>query len=274
MIASDSSWTGGYFVKTDSTGSAPGDFQVAGGMDENDWKNVSALIQLDIPGIQRNIRRDPENASSWRELSDRLGIAGLIPEAQAALAQARRIEPNNPIDFVYEANLLRLTGNLNEALAAAQRALQLNSRDAVVHYLTGRILMDLKRESEAATHLKQAADQLTKRWDVQFDCARSLLQMDRVSEAEPYGLIAMDLQPHKVSYLVMISEIQWRLGKSAAAMDRLRDFIHRQPQHSTPYLMLGDFLAHQGDSLAARTVWEDGLKNAETDPRIASRLQQ
>ena len=272
VIASDSSWTGGYFVKTDSVGIAAGDFQVSGGMDETAWKNVSTLIQLDIPRIQGNIRKDPKNAGYWRDLSDRLGIAGLIPQARSALARAHRIEPDSYLNFAYEANLLRLSGNLDEAYIAAQRALSILPGDGVLHYLNARVLLDLKREDEAATHLKQAADQLTKRWDIQFDCGRTLLKMGRVSQAEPYALTALDLQPYNVSYLIMLSEIQWRLGRTEKAMERLRNFIQRQPQHSTPYLMLGDFLVHGGDTLAAREVWGEGQKKTGGNPRIASRL--
>ena len=275
-VASDSSWTGGYFLRVDpeNTSMVPsGTGLVTGGMPEGDWRRTTILVQAGIPVSRHNVARDPTNEAYWRTLGQRLSTVGLLSEAWKSLERAMELDPTNPYNHAYRSEILRFQQDLPSALREGQTALALDPENGTFLYLNGRLLIDLERRTEAIPFLIAAADRMTKRWDVQWVAGHSLYVENRWQEAERFALLVQRLRPQHVESLVMAAEVSWRKGNHQEAKQRLRDFIRRIPNEAVPYLLLGDLLQKDGEEPEARAVWIEGLEKTGGDPEITSRLR-
>jgi tetratricopeptide (TPR) repeat protein len=280
VVAEDSSWTGGYFVRVDpgdSLGPDPAVERsarlVGRSMPEIQWKNATVMVQSGVPVARAHVRLDPENDSFWRLLGQRLATVNLMNEAWAALDQAEKVKPDHPYNSAYRAEILRFQGKLPEAYEEAKKALALRPDDGILLHLTGRLLLDLDQIEEATPLLIDAARRLPKRWDIQFVAATILYRQERWFEAEPFLHATQRLRPQHVDSAMMAARIAWRLDRKTEAQERLRTFIQKRPREAAPYLMLGDMFKADGRPEDARALWEEGLEKTGGDPAIASRLQ-
>jgi tetratricopeptide (TPR) repeat protein len=276
VTASDSSWAGAYFLRVDpedTSGVISGAGLVTGNMSEATWRRTTILVQAGIPVARHNASRDPTNEAYWRTLGQRLSTVGLLPEAWKALDRATELDPTNPYNHAYRAEILRFQQDVPGALREAQVALALEPEDGTFLYLNGRLLLDLDRRTDAIPFLIAAADRMTKRWDVQWVAGHSLYVEDRWEEAERFALLVQRLRPQHVESMVLAAEVSLRKGNHEEARGRLSDFIRRIPNEAVPYLLLGDLLQEDGQEAEARAVWTEGLKKTGGDPDIASRLR-
>ncbi len=276
VVASDSSWSGAYFLRVDPEDTSrviSGAGLVAEHMPEIEWRRTTILVQAGIPVARHSAAYDPTNEARWRTLGQRLSTVGFRSEAWKALDRAKELDPTNPYNHAYGAEILRFQKDLPGALGEAQTALALDPENGTFLYLNGRLLLDLERRTEAIPFLIAAADRMTKRWDVQWVTGHSLYMENRWEEAERFALLVQRLRPQHVESVVLVAEVSWRKGDHEEAKQRLRDFIRRIPNEAIPYLLLGDLLDEDGQDSEARAVWTEGLEKTGGDPDIASRLQ-
>ena len=72
---------------------------------------------------------------------------GSFSEARSALDRATALDPGDPYNYAYRAELLRLRGQPGEAYPEARRALSLSPDDGTLLYLNALLLLDLKRDA-------------------------------------------------------------------------------------------------------------------------------
>jgi tetratricopeptide (TPR) repeat protein len=243
------------------------------GLPEDAWRRTAPLVQAGIPSGQFDVRQDPGNGDYWLTLAQRLSAVGLQDEAWRALERAERLNPDNPYNLAFRAELMRHGKDIPGAYAVSRRALELDPDDPVLRFLVGRFLIELGHPEEAIPYLIAAARGLAKRWDAQYLAGKALYDAERYPEAETHLLKAAALRPQHVDTAIKTAEIAWRLGRREESLERLRDFIRREPRETRPYLVLGDLLVILERDEEARAVWSTGLKETGGDPEIASRLR-
>ncbi len=81
FAASDTTWAGAFFVRVDSAGAPP----------EAGWFSLFRSASTGVAYARAAALADPRDPARWRELAQRLAMAGRIEEARAAARTARRV---------------------------------------------------------------------------------------------------------------------------------------------------------------------------------------
>ncbi len=81
FAAADTTWAGAFFVKGDSAGAPP----------DAHWFTRFRSASTGVAYARAAALADPQDPGRWRELAQRLAMAGRIEEARAAARTARRI---------------------------------------------------------------------------------------------------------------------------------------------------------------------------------------
>jgi tetratricopeptide (TPR) repeat protein len=272
VVAGDSSWAGAFFVRA-GPGADAVRGAVKGGLPPQEWLEAARLVQYGIPSGRQNVAADPENADMWRLLALRLFTAGFAPEAWSALARATSLEPKNPMNAAYAAELHRMQKEFPEAHASAETALALAPGNPHFEYLAGRISLDEGKVEEAIPHLLAAANRLTKEPDIELDAGFALNQLERWVEAKPFFERAAMLRPNDPKPVIGSMQADWGTGRDADAIARARAYLARRPEVADIYLTLGDWFVTAGRTAEARALWQEGLRKTGGDSEIAARLQ-
>ena len=96
--------------------------------------------------------------------------------------------------------------------------------------------------------------------DLQYFCARALMQIDENERAEGLLERALRLNPEYVDALVLSGRLACRLGKSAEAIGRLMRAVELGADYADVHKLLGDLRQRAGDSRAARRSYERALR--------------
>jgi tetratricopeptide (TPR) repeat protein len=272
VVARDSSFAGAFFVRS-GPGEEVWNRRLGSALPPNAWFEAARLVQYGIASGRQNVAEDPTNAEMWRVLALRYQTAGYPLQAGSALAKAASLEPRNPQNHAYAAEMHRTLKEYGAARKEAQAALALKPANPRYEYLLGRILLDAGDVESAAPHLSAAARAMGKQPDMQLDAGAALGQLERWGEARPFLTRAAVLRPNDPRPVIGLMRVDVGLGHSDDAVLRAREFISRRPEIAETYVELGDLLVTLGRASEARTVWQDGLQKTN-NPEIAARLSQ
>ncbi|HEV2912645.1 MAG TPA: TonB family protein [Pyrinomonadaceae bacterium] len=143
-------------------------------------------LKAAIEALRKTVKLDKDNANAWHYLGLALNRMGRIKEARKAFETAVKLNPNFSASHTGWAYTLLLTDKKREALGEARRALALNARDAVAHYIIGVVhlkeneLSDAFQEAEASLRLD------ARFWPALLLKAQSVIGLF-VVEAQPPG---------------------------------------------------------------------------------------
>jgi len=161
-----------------------GGFQMLGATYQmmGDWDNA-------IGNYEHSIRLEP-NAPAYSNLGLAYLRAKRYPEAIDAYSEAIKSDPQQPSRYRNLADAFKAAGRQNEArenysraLALAQQALVVNSRDAVTIALVALCEANLGRRAEASRHAAEAATVGAASGDVRFRLTKVYLALDERSAA-------------------------------------------------------------------------------------------
>jgi len=103
-----------------------------------------------MAAAERSLALDPNDADSHLTLAGVLNFAGRPEEAIGVMAQAMRLNPAYPVQYLVRlGTAYHLTGRYEEAITAAQRALARNPNVFGAHELLALSASELGREKEA-----------------------------------------------------------------------------------------------------------------------------
>jgi len=271
VVARDSSFAGAFFVRA-GPGEEVWNRRLGPTLPPNVWMEAARLVQYGIASGRQSVAEDPKNAEMWRVLALRYQTAGYPTQAGNALAQAIELEPRNPQNHAYAAEMHRTQKEFPQARREAEAALALRPGNPRYEYLLGRILLDAGDVEAAAPHLSVAARAMTKQPDIQLDAGAAMGQLEHWDEARPFLTRAAQLRPNDPRPVIGLMRVDAGEGHSENAIARARAFISRRPEIADIYVELGELLAKLGRSDEARSVWRDGLQKTN-NPEIARRLE-
>jgi len=271
-VARDSSWAGAFFVRS-GPGEEVWNRRLGTALPPPVWIEAARLVQYGIASGRQGVREDPTNAEMWRVLALRYQTAGYPSEAAQALARAAALEPKNPQNHAYAAEMHRALKEFDAARRETEAAMALDPGNPRYEYLLGKILLDADDVAGAAPHLSKAAEAMKKQPDVQLDAGAALGQLSRWEDARPFFMRAATLRPNDPRPEIGLMRVNAALGHTDEAINRAKDFISRRPEIPEVYVELGDLLVKLGRADEARTVWQDGLQRTN-NRAIAARLGQ
>ena len=271
VVARDSSFAGAFFVRS-GPGEEVWNQRLGPALPPNVWMEAARLVQYGIASGRQGVAEDPKNAEMWRVLALRYQTAGYPSQAASALARATSLEPKNPQNHAFAAEMHRTKKELPEARREAEAALALRPGNPRYEYLLGRILLDAGDVEAAAPHLSAAAREMTKQPDMQLDAGAAMGQLQRWKEARPFLTRAAALRPNDPRPVIGLMRVDAGEGHSESAIARARAFISRRPEIADIYVELGELLVKLGRPDEARAVWREGLQKTN-NPEIARRLE-
>ncbi|MBF0285632.1 MAG: tetratricopeptide repeat protein [Magnetococcales bacterium] len=174
----------------------------------------------------------PSEAGPWVDWGNALRRQGRLDEAEAALGEALRRDPESPEGWGGRALLLGDRERWGEALAAVERALPRRASDPLYHEARGQALHHLGRREEALAAFEQALtlepDRPTARWH------RMIARLPAIARN------ATDPPRHRAEFLAALEEMT---ATWADLPPEARDRLAGAAGASLPFL-----LAYQGEN--------------------------
>jgi adenylate cyclase len=235
-------------------------------------ERVLATIEPELYAAEhfRSQSKQPESLSAWECVMRAMSLLGQSrgaanAEAEELCRRAIAIAPNYSqahalLAFALERRPI-WSGNtrtiLLEAIAAGQRALDLDERDSWAHMAHGMVLWRMRRHGEAERAFRRALE-----LNPNFALAYALLGMVLAAEEVHAEAVRIAQQALRLSPIDRLIDIYASLATSLAhfAASRYsesaawaRGIAERHPDYDTAYLMLAAAAAMHGDiEVAAR----------------------
>jgi tetratricopeptide (TPR) repeat protein len=253
-----------------------------------------------IDVAQNGIKADPRDASNYYRLAQIYLQQWRLKEALAQLDRATTLAPNDPRFRRSRASILRYRGQLNDAIAEQQKAVELskdkafelvqlaalnlqagnsnraadNLRDALkldpdnqpAHQKLTEILTQEKRHADLAEEYQRAIARKPKAADLHLGLARALRFAGKIDEAgkefiEASNLDPTDPQPHRELGAIHIENKDY----SSAAKEYTRA-LNLNPSSAEDLVALGYVYAHSDDYLRAEAAFMTALALQQLTP--------
>ncbi len=237
--------------------------QVTSTPSEERTATVSDLIES-----QRQSNPNPEDwgALDWVLRARHLSDQGRHDEALAALDRAIELEPDNEVTLHNRGVALNELGRYDEALAALDRALELRPDDPVTLNNRGWALDGLDRYDEALAALDRALELAPDDPVMLSNRGRALDGLGRYDEALAALDRALELRPDNPVTLSNRGLALNGLGRHDEALAAFNRSIELGPVHPAGYYGRSRALIGAGDAEEALRAADKSLALADEDP--------
>ena len=219
-----------------------------------------ALVALDLA-----LAQDPNYAFGLASKGNVLVDLNRPADAIVAFRQAVSADPSNTTVWFRLAELLRLSGRLEEAIDVVNELLQ-RAPDFVMALGTkGRALVDLRKPAEAIAVLDRAIELQS---DYVFGLlakADALLQLDRRLEAIDIYRKLLQIDPTSEPLALDFVKLRGLDGNLEESLSVLDDLLARQPNHAEAIGIKGQVLAASQRPLEAVGLLQ---RATELDPSL------
>jgi Tfp pilus assembly protein PilF len=222
--------------------------------------------------LREALRIDPQLAHAHSNLGNLLAEQGHPVEAEAALREALRIDPQLAQAHSNLGNLLAEQGRPEEAEEAYREALRIDPQDAKVYSNLGHLLTKQGRPVEAEAALREAL-----RIDPQDTKAHSnlgilLAEQGRLAEAEEAYREALRINPQNAEGHYNLGVLLVRQGRPVEAEEAYRGALRIDPQDAEGHYNLGVLLAEQGRLAEAEEAYREALRINPQDTKVHTNL--
>jgi tetratricopeptide (TPR) repeat protein len=147
-----------------------------------------------ISQFRRAIELDPSRARAYGGLGQAMRTKGDLAQALALSQRAVQLGPSDPDNLLFHAVNLFETGDLSEATKVVEKALELHPlRPSYYSYFHAMILWGNKRFQEALDEADECLRQAPRFWPAEVYRALALVGLGRLSEAK--AQIALSTSP-------------------------------------------------------------------------------
>lgn len=211
-----------------------------------------------------------------RRCNEVLKINPHLHEPQLMLAQIRRTEGDNEGSLKIlsdllakkptqiEAMLRRAEIQLDlqkyeEALADANEAIRLTSKNPYANFIRGCVYMQLKKLDAAIQELQFASAGMPRHLPSHFWLARCLLMKDRLRDAIEELNTVVKLDPRFTTARLVLASAHLQNGYPDGAVTALVDALHFDSKNVEVYRLLGIAYLHKGEHARAKAMFEKML---------------
>ena len=190
-------------------------------------------------------------------------------EAQAARAASKE-EASEPSEAKRGLELLQ-QGNLDEGIAALQKALESNPGSAAIHYNIGVALERKKQSQEAQKHFQEAIKLDPNMGEAYLALGNSYLAEKKFDTPAIEALVkAGELMPGSYAAFYNLGVCYANIGKYAEAEQAFRKATEIDPKEPVAHYQLGLALLGQSKNAEAKTAFQ---KYLELNPTAADRQE-
>ena len=198
--------------------------------------------------LEAQITRLPKKKSSngeppYAQVDDLLAHykAGQLEEALKLARILTSGYPTSQIPWKVQGALLRILGQLDGALDANQKAVQLKPDDAEAHYNLANVLKEMERLEDAKESYRDAITNKPCFAEAHYNLGNVLLAQDEVAQAEHHYEKAITLKPNFAEAFSNLGSAYSELGKIKEAKDCLEKAIGLNPKVAEAHRQLTGF---------------------------------
>lgn len=255
-------------------------FDIAVDADDPVAQGIGEALDLAFSGetdaaLERLVRQDIQAPDDPRPAYVRSSILlqnGRVEEALAAAERALEIAPGRADGLYQRAVVLMALQRFAEAETTFRGALDVAPEHPAVLSDYAMLLIGTSRGDEAAELLTRLAEQRPEDSRVLAMLGRSLLDARMFQEAEAALRKAAGLDPRNAAILLDLASALWEDNRPAEAEQLAREATKLAPEASAGHRLLGALLLWQGDYLEAAASFEQADARGDDDPELALEL--
>jgi serine/threonine-protein kinase len=206
------------------------------------------------------------------ELSMALLRHGEVDEAIRAARKAIQLDPKGRMAHYQLGRCLQASGRLDEAMAEYRRAIQLDPKEWMAHYGLGRCLQASGRLDEAMAEYRRAIQLDPKEWMAHHGLGTCLQASDRLDEAMAEYRRATQLDPRAGLGHEYLAEALLRGGRFAEARTAVRCALELLPAKDSHRPALQEKLK-LGERLLALDARLPALLQGKERPAVEEQLE-
>ena len=197
------------------------------------------------------LARNPNAAMAYVNLGGLLLEAGQVDEAMARFQKALEIDPRDE-DACYNLGLALLRkGQVDEAMAQFRKAIEIQPGYAKAHYNLGTVLYQNGQVDPAIAHLRKALETRPDYPEAHNNLGAILLEQGQVDEAIFHFQKALEAQPANAPAQCNLGNLLLQHGRVDEAIAHLQKALEIQPDLPEVRQTLAELLSRQ--SQAAQT---------------------
>jgi protein O-mannosyl-transferase len=165
-----------------------------------------------------------------------LGVAffekGQLDDAVAQYQKALEINPNCVAAHYNLGNALFRKGQLDEAIAHFQKALEINPKDAEAHINLGNALLQKEQFDEAVGQFQQAVEINLNDAEAHYDLGNALFQKGQLEEAVGQFQKALEISPNSFATHYNLGVALFQKGELGEAITEFQEVLRLKPDFS------------------------------------------
>jgi tetratricopeptide (TPR) repeat protein len=255
-----------------TSGEAYADYSRARGLLER--PDVAGNVARAIEGFQAAIQKDARFALAhaglgeayWTQYQETKDEAA-VTRARAAITEALRLDPDQPLTRFALARLYQGTGRAGEAIEELRRVQTLQPNNDDAHRVLGDLLFSQGQREEGLAEMQRAIDLHPEYGENYRVLGRSYFQLGRYAEALRAFTRVTELQPDNPRGFQGLGAAHQAEGENALALDSYRRAVAIRPDSRSLFNM-GTLLMVQGRHQEAAAAFEDALRLEPTPLRL------
>jgi Flp pilus assembly protein TadD len=201
-----------------------------------------------------------DNYIAHNDLGIVLLLKGNVDEAIAQFQQALQITPGSAGSYNNLGNALLQKGNVDEAITIYQKALQIKPDNAEALNYLGNALLQKGSVDEAIARFRQALQIKPDGLDAHNSLGDALLQKGSVDEAIAQFRQALQIKPDGLDAHNNLGDALLQKGSVDEAIAQFQQALQIKPDDATAYNNLGSALLQKGNGDEAITHYQKALQ--------------
>jgi eukaryotic-like serine/threonine-protein kinase len=236
--------------------------------------DVPGNVARAIEGFQTAIQKDARFALAhaglgeayWTQYQETKDEAA-VTKARAAITEALRLDPDQPLTRFALARLYQGTGHASEAIEELRRLLVLQPGNDDVHRVLGDLLLSQGHREEGLAEMQRAIDLHPDYGENYRVLGRCYFQLGRYPDALGAFRRVTELQPDNPRGFQGLGAVYQAEGENTLALDNYRRAVGIRPDSRSLFNM-GTLLMVQGRHKEAAAAFEDALRLEPTPLRL------
>ena len=248
-----------------AAGRTPGPAPEAAALDEESRQRLAALGYLGrsggdpaTHGFDRS-KEDPKDLIGFFRTDQRLNKLveeKKYPEARALCGEMLKQRPGFADCYLQMSKIAAAEGNLEAALAAARKAVEVGAKNARAHLQLAAILKERGALDEALPHFREAATLDPHSPDARLLLGRALAEKGQLEEAASLLGAASRAEPESARVALQMGYVLAKQGRLEEAMAHYRRALAQDPSSAEAH-------AYMGSALATRGQWDEAIPHFE-----------
>lgn len=206
------------------------------------------------------VQKVPTSARGYANLGLAFDREGQLDKAVAACCRALELAPGYPLAHYNLATLVAQQGKVDAAIAEYKKALEGDPRSVRAHYNLANCLAGQGRLDEAVLEYRKALDVRPQFVDARYNLANALKRQGKLDEAIVQYQETLEADQRFANAYVGLADALSTLGKLDEAAAQCRKAVEIAPRSAESQHNLASILARQGRLDEAIGPYEEALK--------------